>query len=164
MSRTSLLIIKTIVLILPLLAKGQQFNYTKVPTPEGVVEYGKPFFPGGNLNPVNDNTNLEDILGVRINTKSTGISTKMGQSCTTPNGNIGTCSYIYESQCSNVLDAIKNNWRSDSLKLWNRYDVINYLRRAIQSPCGFEQTDYTLCCGTTYVLFQIPFLLSIIFC
>ena len=126
MCRPSLLIIKTIVLILPLLAKG---------------------FPnaGGILNPVNDNINLEDIIGVQINSKFTG-RPKMGQSCTTPNGNQGTCSNLYESQCSNVLDAIQN-WTSNSLKLSNRYDVIKYLRQAIRSPCGFEQSDYTLCCS-----------------
>ena len=126
MCRPSFLIIKTIVLILPLLAKG---------------------FPnaGGILNPVNDNINLEDIIGVQINSKFTG-RPKKGQSCTTPNGNQGTCSNLYESQCSNVLDAIQN-WRSNSLKLSNRYDVIKYLRQAIRSPCGFEQSDYTLCCS-----------------
>ncbi|QQP55877.1 Uncharacterized protein FKW44_000346, partial [Caligus rogercresseyi] len=28
----------------------------------------------------------------------------------------------------------------------NTQRVINYLRRAIQAPCGFDRLDYTLCC------------------
>ena len=117
-------IIIAIVLILPLLAQGQNFRNSRNPL----------------------NVNIGNMLGLQKPSLSVGF--KIGQSCTTPNGKRGTCSNIYESQCSNVLDAIQN-WRSNSLKLWNRKDVEDYLRQAIKFPCkfDFEKSDYTLCCS-----------------
>ena len=55
---------------------------------------------------------------------------KQGQSCTDPRGKAGTCSYIFEPQCSNVIRALRI--------LGLTSEVRRYLLGAIQAPCGFE--------------------------
>merc|ERR1712079_449026 len=58
--------------------------------------------------------------------------------CTDPRGKPGTCSYIFDLQCGRVLTAIQ--------RLGLTRSVINFLLKAIESPCGFEKFDFTLCC------------------
>ncbi|TRY72711.1 hypothetical protein TCAL_01130 [Tigriopus californicus] len=66
-----------------------------------------------------------------------------GNSCTTPRfgrraGQPGTCSFISDPSCSQIVRQIQRRGVTRR--------ILNYLRAAIASPCGFDQTDYTLCC------------------
>ena len=70
-----------------------------------------------------------------------GINARKGQSCTDPRGIQGTCNYIFDSPCSNILRAIRT--------LGVTQELIDFLLKAIKAPCGFEQFDYTLCCVET---------------
>ena len=70
-----------------------------------------------------------------------GITARKGQSCTDPRGIQGTCNYIFDSPCSNILRAIRT--------LGVTQELIDFLLKAIKAPCGFEQFDYTLCCVET---------------
>merc|ERR1711963_979114 len=64
---------------------------------------------------------------------------KVGQGCTTPSGQVGSCNYITASQCRPVLETI--------LKRGIDRAMLNYLIKAISFPCGFEDFDFTLCCA-----------------
>ena len=66
-------------------------------------------------------------------------NTRIGQTCTDPRGKQGTCNFIFEPQCSNVLRALKI--------LGPTNEVLRFLQDAIRTPCGFEQFDYSLCCA-----------------
>ena len=133
MCALSLLIIKTIVLILPLLANGQLFFGNNQEN------------SNGNTNPVN--INIRNLIGHQnVNVQTRFQNPRKGQSCTTPDGNSGTCNFIFDSQCNKVLSAIRI--------LGITQQVLSYLVEAIRSPCGFEQSDYTLCCVGKYVLFS----------
>ena len=66
------------------------------------------------------------------------VAPRAGQTCTSPRGRPGKCAYIFQPQCGNVLRAIRI--------LGITRQVRNFILKAIQSPCGFEQFDYTLCC------------------
>ena len=132
MCKFSLLIIKTIVLILPLLANGQVFGNNN-------QDSGNP-----NGNPNSFDVNIGNILGHQ-NVKTRFGNSRRGQSCTTPDGNSGTCNFIFDSQCSTILNSIRI--------LGITQQILGYLTEAIKTPCGYEQTDYTLCCAATYVLF-----------
>jgi len=71
-----------------------------------------------------------------------GIGTRrQGDQCRTPLGEAGTCQYIFSSQCSSILGIILQNGVNAQ--------VLAYLFQAIQSPCGFEGFDFTLCCKDT---------------
>jgi V8-like Glu-specific endopeptidase len=63
-----------------------------------------------------------------------------GKTCVDPRGLQGQCNFIYESQCGEVLNAVK--------QLGVTPQVRRFLLLAIRSPCGFHpgQGDYTLCC------------------
>lgn len=66
-----------------------------------------------------------------------------GTSCTTPRfgrqgSEEGTCSFINDPLCSGIVRQIQRQGVSRR--------ILNYLRAAIASPCGFDRTDYTLCC------------------
>ena len=54
-------------------------------------------------------------------------------------GESGTCSYIHSDKCQDVKRNLFNPSR--------REQVIQYILRAIQSPCGFAFFDFTLCCS-----------------
>jgi len=86
--------------------------------------------------------NIKEILGIEppteVSTRFQFISPKRGQACTDPRGKPGTCSYIFDLQCGRVLTAIQ--------RLGLTRSVINFLLKAIESPCGFEKFDFTLCC------------------
>merc|ERR1712130_808397 len=64
---------------------------------------------------------------------------KVGQGCTTPSGQAGSCNYITAGQCRPVLETI--------LKRGIDRAMLNYLIKAISFPCGFEDFDFTLCCA-----------------
>merc|ERR1711936_1414117 len=64
---------------------------------------------------------------------------KVGQGCTTPSGQVGSCNYITAGQCRPVLETI--------LKRGIDRAMLNYLIKAISFPCGFEDFDFTLCCA-----------------
>merc|ERR1712130_218081 len=64
---------------------------------------------------------------------------KVGQGCTTPSGQVGSCNYITAGQCRPVLETI--------LKRGIDRAMLNYLIKAISFPCGFEDFDITLCCA-----------------
>jgi len=92
--------------------------------------------------------NIKAVSGTMLNgcnpkqqSSQTQIRTRAGQSCIDPRGIQGTCNYLFESQCSNVLRAIRI--------LGMTPEVGRFLQQAIRSPCGFEQFDYTLCCVPT---------------
>jgi len=94
---------------------------------------------------IDDDVNIQNILGIKetdvdVQTRfSFGTpKPKKGQSCTDPRGNPGTCQYIFERPCRRVLRAIR--------RLGITPSVLNFLRAAIKSPCGFEDFDFTLCC------------------
>lgn len=61
-----------------------------------------------------------------------------GNACTTPNGLGGVCAYISDPPCAPILNAIN--------RVGVTRQVVTYLQKAIQSPCGFDVTDYTMCC------------------
>merc|ERR1719219_1489201 len=96
-----------------------------------------------NQNFKSDNVNIGSILGLEkpsVN-KKFNVNKRAGQSCTDPRGIQGSCNYIFASECSNVLRAIR--------QLGLTQEVITFLLGAIKSPCGFELFDYTLCCVGT---------------
>merc|ERR1712228_275544 len=64
---------------------------------------------------------------------------KVGQGCSTPSGQAGSCNYITAGQCRPVLETI--------LKRGIDRAMLNYLIKAISFPCGFEDFDFTLCCA-----------------
>merc|ERR1712226_1392669 len=64
---------------------------------------------------------------------------KVGQGCSTPSGQAGSCNYITAGQCRPVLETI--------LKRGIDRAMLNYLIKAISFPCGFEGFDFTLCCA-----------------
>uniref|UniRef100_A0A0K2T669 CLIP domain-containing serine protease n=1 Tax=Lepeophtheirus salmonis TaxID=72036 RepID=A0A0K2T669_LEPSM len=98
----------------------------------------------------NSNQNLFNILNkssVSISTRNslnTPSTRNSGSRCITPRGEPGVCSFISDFRCGEVLSAIQ--------RVGITQQVINYLRRAIQPPCGFDRTDYTLCCKDSSVL------------
>ena len=65
-------------------------------------------------------------------------TSRKGQTCTDPRGIQGNCNYIFETQCSNVLRAIKT--------LGSTQETLTFLQDAIRPPCGYEKFDYTICC------------------
>jgi len=65
-----------------------------------------------------------------------------GASCTTPTGRSGTCSFIQDEKCSDIRQQLSNIFR--------RQQVIQYILRAIQPPCGFSFFDFTLCCSNSF--------------
>merc|ERR1712226_935666 len=64
---------------------------------------------------------------------------KVGQGCSTPSGQAGSCNYITAGQCRPVLETI--------LKRGIDRAMLNYLIKALGFPCGFEDFDFTLCCA-----------------
>lgn len=89
---------------------------------------------------------IQDILGDQAPSITNEVGTrfsfnnnrKEGSSCNTPEGFSGTCSYIFNPQCSNVLQAIRQGIT---------FNLIRYLTAAIKPPCGFQGFDFTLCCA-----------------
>jgi len=130
------------VALLAIAGSQAQINFGG-PTNTGVGP--RPAFEGGN-NDGNDDgqQNLADILGespdgifTRFND---GVNARIqGESCITPRGNDGVCSYISEPQCSGTVGRIRRRGVTRR--------ILRYLRRAIRSPCGFDRFDYTLCCS-----------------
>jgi hypothetical protein len=70
-----------------------------------------------------------------------GTKAAKGNACTTPNGLGGVCAYISDPPCAPILNAIN--------RVGVTRQVVTYLQKAIQSPCGFDVTDYTMCCEGT---------------
>ena len=83
------------------------------------------------------NLSIQNIFTVFLFSQPT--NTGIGQTCTDPRGKQGTCNFIFEPQCSNVLRALKI--------LGPTSEVLRFLQDAIRTPCGFEQFDYSLCCA-----------------
>jgi len=67
-------------------------------------------------------------------------ATRSGASCVDPRGLTGTCSFITDPQCSEVLGAINT--------LGPTWEVLRFLQLAARSPCGFnfQRFDYAICC------------------
>ena len=61
-----------------------------------------------------------------------------GNACTTPTGLAGTCAYITDPPCAAILNVIQSRGITRQ--------IVAYLQKAIQSPCGFDVNDYTMCC------------------
>ena len=82
----------------------------------------------------------EPDIQTRFNVEDVDVR-RRGDFCTTPRGRRGVCAYISDPECEPVLNRIRRNGITSR--------IINYLRRAIQRPCGFEGFDFTLCCRST---------------
>jgi len=97
------------------------------------------FVGGGNQS---KKTSLKELLGKdappTVGTRIFG-TRRQGDQCRTPLGEAGTCQYIFAQQCSPILGIILQNGINAQ--------VLAYLFQAIQSPCGFEGFDFTLCCA-----------------
>ena len=83
------------------------------------------------------NLSIQNIFTVFLFSQPT--NARIGQTCTDPRGKQGTCNFIFEPQCTNVLRALK--------LLGPTSEVLRFLQDAIRTPCGFEQFDYLLCCA-----------------
>ncbi len=70
----------------------------------------------------------------------TEVNPRRGQFCTDPLGRAGSCQYIFDRECRGVLRVIRNFGLTTPVR--------NFLLQAIESPCGFEDFDYTLCCAS----------------
>merc|ERR1719297_70299 len=97
------------------------------------------FGGGGNQS---KKTSLKELLGKdappTVGTRIFG-TRRQGDQCRTPLGEAGTCQYIFAQQYSPILGIILQNGINAQ--------VLAYLFQAIQSPCGFEGFDFTLCCA-----------------
>eukprot|EP00088_Acartia_fossae_P069391 TRINITY_DN904_c1_g1_i2.p1 TRINITY_DN904_c1_g1~~TRINITY_DN904_c1_g1_i2.p1 ORF type:complete len:439 (+),score=54.19 TRINITY_DN904_c1_g1_i2:35-1351(+) len=94
---------------------------------------------------------LTDIDTNDVNTRFInfgGGPKRYGTSCRTPNGQSGSCRYIFDSQCSTVLNAILSQGVTSS--------ILTYLYAAIRSPCGFEGFDFTMCCADSVATSRPP--------
>lgn len=102
----------------------------------GTVSFG-----GGQIQ--SKTPSLKQLLGKdappTINKRFNFGTRRQGDQCRTPLGEIGTCQYIFASQCGSILGII--------LQQGINAQVLAYLFQAIQSPCGFEGFDFTLCCA-----------------
>merc|ERR1711935_134411 len=145
MCSNSVLVISVIFVILPLLTQSQVFFGN-----EGSRRPSSDFsFPNtetnNNKGSQKNDVSLRNILGLEGEEQNIvgrfGITARKGQSCTDPRGIQGTCNYIFDSPCSNILRAIRT--------LGVTQELIDFLLKAIKTPCGFEQFDYTLCCVET---------------
>merc|ERR1711971_516846 len=141
----SVLVISAILVILPLLTQSQVFFGN-----EGSRRPSSDFFfpnteTNNNKGSQKNDVSLRNILGLEGEQQNIvgrfGITARKGQSCTDPRGIQGTCNYIFDSPCSNILRAIRT--------LGVTQELIDFLLKAIKAPCGFEQFDYTLCCVET---------------
>lgn len=102
---------------------------------------------GGNNNNRDQNRNrnkgdknLLSILGNDAPQISTRVNVRnQGDSCVTPDGRRGTCSFLTERQCRPVL----RRYRREGLS----FSLLNYILSAIRSPCGYDRFDLTLCCA-----------------
>ena len=112
-----------------------------VPTSSGIgdsVSFGNGGGSGNSGNS-NDDKNLLSILGKdapQINTRFN--VRRQGDSCVTPDGRRGTCSFLTERQCRPVL----RRYRREGLS----FSLLNYILAAIRAPCGYDRFDLTLCC------------------
>ena len=68
-----------------------------------------------------------------------GTKAAKGNDCSTPDGATGTCSYLTDENCSPIYDVIQRRGNIEG-------QFLRYLLEAIQSPCGFDVVDYTICC------------------
>merc|ERR1711971_1363585 len=141
----SVLVISAIFVLLPLLTQSQVFFGN-----EGSRRPSSDFFfqnteTNNNKDSQKNDVSLRNILGLEGEQQNIvgrfGITARKGQSCTDPRGIQGTCNYIFDSPCSNILRAIRT--------LGVTQELIDFLLKAIKAPCGFEQFDYTLCCVET---------------
>jgi len=111
-----------------------------VPTSSGIgdsVSFGNGGGSGNNGN--KDDKNLLNILGKDAPQINTRVSVRrQGDSCVTPDGRRGTCSFLTERQCRPVL----RRYRREGLS----FSLLNYILAAIRSPCGYDRFDLTLCC------------------
>merc|ERR1712013_718567 len=79
------------------------------------------------------------LIKTRFNFGETESSPRAG--CLTPLGKPGNCEYITARQCRPILTALVKEGLTSRL--------LQYLLQAIQSPCGFQGHDFTLCCEDT---------------
>merc|ERR1712013_537899 len=79
------------------------------------------------------------LIQTRFNFGETESSPRAG--CLTPLGKPGNCEYITARQCRPILTALVKEGLTSKL--------LQYLLQAIQSPCGFQGHDFTLCCEDT---------------
>merc|ERR1719206_1535493 len=79
------------------------------------------------------------LIKTRFNFGETESSPRAG--CLTPLGKPGNCEYITARQCHPILTALVKEGLTSKL--------LQYLLQAIQSPCGFQGHDFTLCCEDT---------------
>merc|ERR1711936_636731 len=86
-----------------------------------------------------DEQNLPSKVSSRFAFGGAASLGKVGQGCSTPSGQQGSCNYITAGQCRPVLETI--------LKRGIDRAMLNYLIKAISFPCGFEDFDFTLCCA-----------------
>merc|ERR1719229_1393597 len=86
-----------------------------------------------------DEQNLPPNVSSRFAFGGSASLGKVGQVCSTPSGQQGSCNYITAGQCRPVLETI--------LKRGIDRAMLNYLIKAISFPCGFEDFDFTLCCA-----------------
>jgi hypothetical protein len=99
-----------------------------------------PLAGGDGDKPLSILATLGDEKPDEISIRLAGSGPIRGTACKTPDGENGVCSLILDPQCSLVVRAIQLNGVTSR--------IIAYLRLAIAAPCGFEDTDYTLCCKT----------------
>merc|ERR1719429_53196 len=88
---------------------------------------------------LNDEQNLPPKVSSRFAFGGSTSLGKVGQGCSTPSGQQGSCNYITAGQRRPVLETI--------LKRGIDRAMLNYLIKAISFPCGFEDFDFTLCCA-----------------
>merc|ERR1711899_150796 len=100
----------------------------------------KPIAEGVSLAEIlKDEQNLPPKVSSRFAFGGSASLGKVGQGCSTPSGQQGSCNYITAGQCRPVLETI--------LKRGIDRAMLNYLIKAISFPCGFEDFDFTLCCA-----------------
>ena len=79
----------------------------------------------------------KDEVAARISFSPEARSTAGTDRCTTPDGAAGSCGHITDRGCREVLARVRGGITRQ---------LLDYLREAIRSPCGFQGRDFTLCC------------------
>merc|ERR1719367_447050 len=123
------------------LGSANTFHDTEGPIIKSEIEEGNGFeFPS-----TSQKINLQEFLEENGETPANRFifgGNREGASCTTPTGRSGTCSFIQDEKCSDIRQQLSNIFR--------RQQVIQYILRAIQPPCGFSFFDFTLCCSSSF--------------
>jgi len=120
---------------------GNSFQHTEGPIIKSEIEE----INDVEVSSISQEINLQEFLEENGETPANRFifgGNREGSSCTTPNGESGTCSFIQDEKCINIRQQLSNIFR--------RQQVIQYILRAIQPPCGFSFFDFTLCCSNGF--------------